>query len=600
MEAAAAQPVVADGTQKTKKKKEQPAIVHCKSDPHGVRAAKDYHDHKACPLGLILASQNEIPMSAEEKDQFDTMKKELPNLVDELTKEVRAVEEAAKRPANMSVDESNARDNGIRKTVHEILEKRLAGSKGEKLHGFKETQDALKGLTGENLLLAEKLVICTDMLEQLNKQAALRRMIFTKRIVDPSQKQIKTSMKIKAWYLIVPMLLFMVCFGFQSFLLHVATHFYVYYMEAGPPARRHSGGQLYDLIGNYVGSLVLSQNHNVTEEGAVIEGNVDVPLTALDISGAVPLAMCVAAYVLAMWQHSFNIGLWNKTFLVASIMAVLKGVFDAVTILPDSIGWDDCKERLGEAGLETIRQLDWTQKSFFSTLGRAVFEELLGGSDHKRVRYCADMMISGHTYFACLFALSAYKQFAYITDVIPGGCINRTVRRSVGVLCIVCIATEMVLVAIARFHYTVDMISAAVLVVLLWDSTHVEQLAADWSEGFDWYDKTFKPQMAPIFFFCLHGFNVPSDEGVLPSASTCTNHRTLKGHPPWLESEDVDDADATEAKTADDRSTARTLPPQGGRNEAKRVEASSGSGTAASTEPLLDEEKGRVQPASTM
>lgn len=95
----------------------------------------------------------------------------------------------------------------------------------------------------------------------------------------------------------------------------------------------------------------------------------------------------------------------------------------------------------------------------------------------RRVAPATRLHPEGHTYFAALFSLSAYKQF-FLSGV------GKFWSRVVGFICVCCMVTEVSLVAAARFHYTVDMLVAVVLVGLLFDSTYVEQIAADWSEGF--------------------------------------------------------------------------------------------------------------------
>merc|ERR1719210_1070116 len=89
-----------------------------------------------------------------------------------------------------------------------------------------------------------------------------------------------------------------------------------------------------------------------------------------------------------------------------------------MTVLPDSIGWEGCKERLGETGLAQMRNIGLMQ--FFSGEFLAecwvalVFQ--VASLTGRQVRYCADMMISGHTYFATIFSLSAWHQVAFLLD----------------------------------------------------------------------------------------------------------------------------------------------------------------------------------------
>jgi len=151
------------------------------------------------------------------------------------------------------------------------------------------------------------------------------------------------------------------------------------------------------------------------------------------------------------------------------------------------------------------------------------------------MRYCADMMVSGHTYFAALFSLAAYKLTAAVD-------FHQIVQRSVGVVCIICLVVEMILVAAARFHYTVDMLVSVLLVCLLWDSLFLEQIASDLSEGFHWrdpdwlgseYRHPFLPTRLRLSKLSA-GHEVPPQPRVLPSnAKNLVNMRMLSGRPPW-------------------------------------------------------------------
>jgi len=280
----------------------------------------------------------------------------------------------------------------------------------------------------------------------------------------------------------------------------------------------------------------------------MVGGKASVPMRILDASGFIPLVLCVTAYVYSWWRGQFSIGLWNKTFIVASCMAVLKGVFDVVTILPDSSGWNTCQQRLGHKTIEQFKQARFAE-DLDGAFWRLLSLELFG--DHgKRVRYCADMMVSGHTYFAALFSVSAVKQTYYSG-------VGKGYARVVGIICGCCMVTEFVLVAAARFHYTVDMLIAIALVGLLFDSNYVEQLAADWSEGFRWREPFgFEPHCSPCFNL-LRGRskppmvspNEPGEEQqalmieeqsqdetpriIASRAVGLVNPRVTNGHPPW-------------------------------------------------------------------
>jgi len=196
---------------------------------------------------------------------------------------------------------------------------------------------------------------------------------------------------------------------------------------------------LYDVIGE----LVAMRVNNMTggklgaSAGAVTEGRFEIPLMILDASGVTPAMICMFSFVFGWTQNSFSIKVWTQTFIVASTMAVFKGIADVVTIMPDSIGWEACKERLQGGGLRQMEDMDFSG-NIVSGLMQALWNEIVGIRG-KRVRYCADMMVSGHTYFAVLFSIAAYKQVAYSAKNLPGFSKKMVAeKRGVGLLCLPC------------------------------------------------------------------------------------------------------------------------------------------------------------------
>eukprot|EP00929_Paragymnodinium_shiwhaense_P075302 TRINITY_DN38488_c0_g2_i1.p1 TRINITY_DN38488_c0_g2~~TRINITY_DN38488_c0_g2_i1.p1 ORF type:complete len:884 (+),score=234.76 TRINITY_DN38488_c0_g2_i1:63-2714(+) len=328
-------------------------------------------------------------------------------------------------------------------------------------------------------LLLNDLYRCRDA----RKCAAYVRRVDASSVEDVSRYL--TAWYVKAAYWVCPVILFATCFCVQSILLHIATHFYIRYMQA---LRRN---------------VVLSTNSTGVSTTEVLEAEMirqgqlydlmetleppeDVPLLLLDLSGILPTVLFCLTYVVCFGMGHSNIGLWTKTFLVASAMALLKGTCDVLTIVPDSGGWDSCEKRLGAEGVEHLGgSLDF-DGSFFSSMGSLILLELLGG-DGGRVRYCADMLVSGHTYFATLFSLSTYKAMKYVTQAKK----TRWLRYVVGLFCASCVITEVVLVSIAKFHYTVDMFLAMIFVIILWDSVYVETLASEWVRGYHWRDPSW-------------------------------------------------------------------------------------------------------------
>jgi len=216
--------------------------------------------------------------------------------------------------------------------------------------------------------------------------------------------------------------------------------------------------------------------------------------------------------------------LLNKTMLVASCMAILKGTWDAMTVLPDSIGWESCKERLGEDGLAEMRNMSFILGSFLTEVWGALFFEIASLTG-ERYRYCADMMVSGHTYFATIFSLSAWHQVAFLLDVYwqdRHAWFKRTIKVTTSVVCAVCLAAEITLVALARFHYTVDMVASVVLVMLLWDSTYIEWWAREWSTCFEYWEPTSLKQNYPLFGRIVARFTSANEDYLLAAQGDST------------------------------------------------------------------------------
>lgn len=84
------------------------------------------------------------------------------------------------------------------------------------------------------------------------------------------------------------------------------------------------------------------------------------------------------------------------------------------------------------------------------------------------IRFCSDMMISGHTFVTCLYALGLLEltQRLMASRVIPK--VHGTmVYRAVLVFVLAEQFTEIALVTVSHFHYSADIL-AAIMITLLW------------------------------------------------------------------------------------------------------------------------------------
>jgi hypothetical protein len=152
--------------------------------------------------------------------------------------------------------------------------------------------------------------------------------------------------------------------------------------------------------------------------------------------------------------------LFTKIMLCNGLLALAKGLLDSMTILPDSSGWSSCKDRLGPFGLS------WMQQSHTGL--ELFFREGLGVQGH-HLRWCSDMLLSGHTYLTTLYALGAYELIRKVTRRAP----EDIKRLAIISICVFAIAEQLIeiyVVTIDRFHYTMDIAVAVVVTLVLYTS----------------------------------------------------------------------------------------------------------------------------------
>lgn len=354
---------------------------------------------------------------------------------------------------------------------------------------------------------------------ELKKDPIVRRHSAFQRCVQVKQaKQEKffTPLKIKCCYWLWPPVIGMCCYIFQITMLHVATHYYINYMDVWQEAingtnftelerqaeahhqldlkfnlQRIEDGQLWDSMDNVI-------RHRLAETGKT--QLFALPIGVMDAIAFVPGMMYVSLFVLFLKPgHDVNIEIFTKTCFVGSAMAFSKGILDAITVMPDSSGWKNCQKRLKPQGVEALRDSQrfalW--KNLVPTvndLAKVIAQEILGlktESGRIHARYCADMLVSGHTYIATVCSLGVFKMVsAYLTAYYfkrDGDNLKwYVVKYLVGLLCVVCVCVDVASIAATKFHYTVDIIVALVMVVLLWDSAHLETAVAIWVSGYRW------------------------------------------------------------------------------------------------------------------
>jgi len=201
-------------------------------------------------------------------------------------------------------------------------------------------------------------------------------------------------------------------------------------------------------------------------------GRHDIPTNALDlISGFVPALW----FVLVVYD--LNLNSFSKCCFCGSVLALGKGFLGLATVVPDSGGWSNCKARIGKEGLEWFSHFHLGERSWKPLAALIRFE--LFGTHNKHIRYCADMIYSGHTYFCMLFALGLYD--AWYVSTVSFGAWRRPVRLIISLALSCIVILDVVLILMNQFHYTVDVFLALFAVYLFYTNALVARAATWWA-----------------------------------------------------------------------------------------------------------------------
>lgn len=190
-----------------------------------------------------------------------------------------------------------------------------------------------------------------------------------------------------------------------------------------------------------------------------------------------------------------DIMLWTKAILCNCFLLTLKGLFGFMTIVPDSIGWSQCKQRLTPEGIELMKDMiGGPEQGFFSVFFTTMKFEVksrLPPNKPSGVRFCADMMPSGHTFFTCLYALAllekmrrgvrTIKKFGnWLLGPSYGKYLFWVVFGFVMFVAVTEQTVELYYVVLNRFHYMMDVVMAIVLTLLFYTNGTITIVSKIW------------------------------------------------------------------------------------------------------------------------
>jgi len=204
--------------------------------------------------------------------------------------------------------------------------------------------------------------------------------------------------------------------------------------------------------------------------GHAIFGVHDTNTSKLDAFAVVMVVIfCASTFLLS------ELRIWVKVFVSLGLLFLLKGTLDSATVLPDSGGWEKCKERLSNNGRDdgVIDTFVGLQNATDGERLLALIRMDLSWFQGSPVRYCSDMLLSGHTFCMLLPLLACCDLFRKLTRYYASkGTLSHEHARAIEMfmyaVAIVLAGTEGFLIVSSRFHYTVDVMLAVVATLLLY------------------------------------------------------------------------------------------------------------------------------------
>lgn len=200
------------------------------------------------------------------------------------------------------------------------------------------------------------------------------------------------------------------------------------------------------------------------------------------------VAACFPLLFVLLAVATNNACTWTKVMISFFFLAVFKGLFSWITIMPDSSGWQVCRTRLEKNGNHTIQ---WYAEK------HSVWDFLFMDSKSGKSGLCADMMYSGHTYFVALSALGLFELVRSVCSALP-------VRRRILIEMVVALAAifqqgaEIYVVLRSRLHYTSDVVMAVLMTLLVYTNSTIASASVWWSRPSD-MDPSSEAPVRPLY-----------------------------------------------------------------------------------------------------
>lgn len=276
------------------------------------------------------------------------------------------------------------------------------------------------------------------------------------------EQQGKWHLVIGKWFL--PGFLNAFCIFISMWLLHIATYQYVHKMTNMEESLKKSGINSEEVLSKF-----FNDYSTLADPVADVFPRESIALDTLDK---------VAAFFPAMFMLGVvafdDLRLYTKIMFCNAFLALLKGSLDAMTVLPDSAGWAACKERLTPLGVAFFQE----NHSPWDLLRH----EATGVNGH-HLRWCSDMLVSGHTYFTTIYALGCYELIRRV--MLQEGFKHRELLKAAAITFVVVMGLfeqmiEIYAVTVDRFHYTMDVYLAIIVTFIVYTNAIPAMVSKHW------------------------------------------------------------------------------------------------------------------------
>jgi len=272
------------------------------------------------------------------------------------------------------------------------------------------------------------------------------------------------------WVWFVPIFIAGCGFYLQNFQLHYTTYFYVHQMKQFDLQRGFVNiSEQVEPIPLTIGETPFNVSFgSVDDPLSEMVGYKNIKIGFLDF-----LAVFIPALFVLTSVALDNNYTYSRAMFCFAFMEVLKGLVDLVTVVPDSSGWQVCKDRLATSTAGYT--VEWYSKDhgFWDIFWSQLFAPT--------GRFCSDMMLSGHTQAVTVFGLGLFESITLVANLLGWEeRIRFVVETVVAVVVILQQVLEVYFVLKSRFHYSSDILMALVVSYLVYTSAPMAWLASCW------------------------------------------------------------------------------------------------------------------------